>query len=669
MKTVTEVSRSVPLRPLLTMFLPAAAAFLLTGGALDGLYSPWSLAVVSAAGVGWPGLSALLGAGLGAFLFLDFQAGLRHTASAILIFCAATAFCTTRLYRRPRFRPAAAVVMTLLVQSAYLFQRQPRQWTLCAAALTILWAAAALLPSLTDSSADGGTRQQAGFLLALGLCLSAYGWEVSGFRMGGLLAAALLLAAARRLTPAAAAAAGAVAGLVLDLYVGDTVLLTAVLSGAAAAASALQRRGRLLSPLAFCAVAAAVYLLLDGPDLLPLLCQCIAGAGLYLLLPEHLLPRLAQRAASVSRSAPSREEAATPAAAFRAVYDSFFTDTTPPRPENPAVLFDRAAEQVCAGCLLRQDCWQTHYTDTYNAFNDACPHLLQRGSACAEDFPLHFTSRCLHFPRLLDALNDQLHQFLLRRTHRLQLEAAYQVAREQYAQMSEVLAVDAPAAAEPRFSCVTGTALRPRKGETLCGDQTASFDAGNAAYLLLSDGMGSGEAAHREAAMTVRLLKQFLQAGVEPSPALKTLNTALLLRCREGGGFTTIDLARIDRATGAVTLYKYGAAASYFKKHGRVVRYAGSALPAGLEEASQQPETIRFTLPPGGWLVLLSDGVTAGDGDEWVQDLLAGWEGSSPEELARRILTLSADHGGLSDDCAVLALYRPHAEASGRSQV
>ena len=51
MKTVTEVSRSVPLRPLLTMFLPAAAAFLLTGGALDGLYSPWSLAVVSAAGV------------------------------------------------------------------------------------------------------------------------------------------------------------------------------------------------------------------------------------------------------------------------------------------------------------------------------------------------------------------------------------------------------------------------------------------------------------------------------------------------------------------------------------------------------------------------------------------------------------------------------------------
>ena len=61
MKTVTEAVRSVPLRSLLTGFLPAAAAFLLSGAALDGLYSPWALAAVSAAGVSWPGLSALLG--------------------------------------------------------------------------------------------------------------------------------------------------------------------------------------------------------------------------------------------------------------------------------------------------------------------------------------------------------------------------------------------------------------------------------------------------------------------------------------------------------------------------------------------------------------------------------------------------------------------------------
>ncbi len=664
MKTVTEAVRSVPLRSLLTGFLPAAAAFLLSGAALDGLYSPWALAAVSAAGVSWPGLSALLGAGLGAFLFLDFQAGLRHTAAAILIFCANTAFCTTRLYRRPVFRPVAAVLMTLLVQSAYLIQRQPRQWALCAAACTVLYAAAALLPSLSDANAPAVSRGQALFLLGLGLSLTAYGWSFSGFRVGGMLAAALLMAAAKCLSPASAAAAGAVAGLTMDLFTGDAVLLTAVCCGGMGAASAVRERGRLAVPLVYTAAAMAVYTLLDGPDPLPLLFQSVAGAGLYLLLPQRLPLRLAQQA-----PAPSAQPEATPAAAFRAVYDSFFTEVSPPRPENPAVLFDRAAEQICAGCLLQRDCWQAHYNDTYNAFNDACPRLLRRGSACAEDFPLHFASRCLHFPQLLEALNDQLHQFLLRRAHRLQLEEAYQVARQQYAQMSEVLSSGVPVSAPPRFACRTSIALRPREGETLCGDQAASFEAGGAACLLLSDGMGSGEAAHREAAMTVRLLKQFLQAGVEPLPALKTLNTAMLLRCREGAGFTTIDLLRLDRSTGEAALYKYGAAPSYLKKLGRVTRYGGAALPAGLEGADRQPDVIRFVLPPDGWLVMVSDGVVGGDGDEWLQDLLAGWGGGTPDALARRILTMSAEHGGRSDDCAVLALHRLRGEENGPAQV
>ena len=664
MKTVTEAVRSVPLRSLLTGFLPAAAAFLLSGAALDGLYSPWALAAVSAAGVSWPGLSALLGAGLGAFLFLDFQAGLRHTAAAILIFCANTAFCTTRLYRRPVFRPVAAVLMTLLVQSAYLIQRQPRQWALCAAACTVLYAAAALLPSLSDANASAVSRGQALFLLGLGLSLTAYGWSFSGFRVGGMLAAALLMAAAKCLSPASAAAAGAVAGLAMDLFTGDAVLLTAVCCGGMGAASAVRERGRLSVPLVYTAAAMAVYTLLDGPDPLPLLFQSMAGAGLYLLLPQRLPLRLAQQA-----PAPPAQPEATPAAAFRAVYDSFFTEVTPPRPENPAVLFDRAAEQICAGCLLQRDCWQAHYNDTYNAFNDACPRLLRRGSACAEDFPLHFASRCLHFPQLLEALNDQLHQFLLRRAHRLQLEEAYQMARQQYAQMSEVLSPGMPVSAPPRFTCRTAIALRPKEGETLCGDQAASFEAGGAACLLLSDGMGSGEAAHREAAMTVRLLKQFLQAGVEPLPALKTLNTALLLRCREGAGFTTIDLLRLDRSTGEAALYKYGAAPSYLKKLGRVTRYGGAALPAGLEGADRQPDVIRFVLPPDGWLVMVSDGVVGGDGDEWLQDLLAGWGGGTPDALARRILTMSAEHGGRSDDCAVLALHRLRGEENGPAQV
>ena len=524
MKHLLAAARQCALRIPAEAAVCCAAAFLLTAVSTGGQYAPWALAAVAVAGVGWRGLAAVVCAGVGALAFLDFQPGLRHAAAAVLIFCANTAFCPSRLYRHPRFRPTAAVCAAALTQLPYLIARSGREWLLCGASLALLY---------------------------------------------------------------------------------GTVRLT---------------------------------------------------------LASHAGARLPETAGA---------GAAAPAAAFQAVYDSLAAEMPLLRPENPAVLFDRAAEQVCRDCPLRADCWQSHYSDTYNAFNDACPVLLQRGRALAEDFPLYFACRCIRFPRLLEALDSQLRDYLQRRLHHARLDAAYRLAREQYRQVAQAL-TPASKTAPPRRSaitCRTASALRPKNGEKLCGDQCDAFDVGDSVYMALSDGMGSGEAAHREAAMTVRLLKQFLQAGVEPLPALKTLNTAMLLRCREGAGFTTIDLLRLDRSTGEAALYKYGAAPSYLKKLGRVTRYGGAALPAGLEGADRQPDVIRFVLPPDGWLVMVSDGVVGGDGDEWLQDLLAGWGGGTPDALARRILTMSAEHGGRSDDCAVLALHRLRGEENGPAQV
>ena len=105
------------------------------------------------------------------------------------------------------------------------------------------------------------------------------------------------------------------------------------------------------------------------------------------------------------------------AAAFRELYDAMFRSNTPETGENPSVIFDQAAEQVCRGCLLVKRCWQAEYGETYNAFNDACGAMLKRGKAEAEDFPLFFTSRCLHFPELLDAVNRAKTTFFTDRYH------------------------------------------------------------------------------------------------------------------------------------------------------------------------------------------------------------------------------------------------------------
>ena len=627
-----------------------AAALLLTAAAPGGQYAPWALAAVAAAGVGWPGLLAVVCAGLGALLFMDFQPGLRHTAAALLIFCANTALCNTRLYRRPRFRPMAAVCAAGLTQLPYLIQRGGRQWALCMASLALLYGAAALLPDLLpESAAEQADKRRAWFLLLLGVCAVPAGWTVMGFSPAAVLTAVLLLYFVGRAPAPDAAAAGALAGLTLDLCGTGELYLAVVLCAAASAAAGLRSGQRVPAAAAFCAAGVLAALLLGEVRPLAVLCQLLTAAGVWLLLPEKEGPLLTA-AGEVS------PEAAAPAAAFRAVYDSLEDHAPLLRPENPAVLFDRAAEQVCRDCPLRSDCWQTHYTDTYNAFNDACPALLRRGQALAEDFPPYFAARCVRFPKLLGALDGQLHDFLQRRLHHGRLDAAYRLAREQYRQVAEVLSRTAPAERLRRahLTCRTAALLRPKTGEKHCGDQCAVFDAGGLTCLALSDGMGSGESAHCEAAMTIRLLRQFLQAGIEPLPALKTLNTAAMLRCQGGAGFTTIDLACLDRAEGVLTLYKYGAAPSYIKRQGAVARYRAQALPAGLESADGDVPPQRVAVSPGSWLVQVSDGV-AGEDDEWLQDLLAGWDGTSPRALAEELLRQSVQRTGGADDCAVPA--------------
>ena len=174
--------------------------------------------------------------------------------------------------------------------------------------------------------------------------------------------------------------------------------------------------------------------------------------------------------------------------------------------------------------------------------------------------------------------------------------------------------------------------------------------------LLLADGMGSGEPARKESALTCRLLRQFLEAGIEPEAALKTLNAAMALRGAETGTFTTIDLCVFDPATEEAAFYKYGAAPSYLKKGGAVRRVTGGSLPAGLRGTPTPPDVTRARLEPGGFVVMVSDGVTLGNDEcPWLIDLLSDPLPDSMDSLRLDILR-RAIASGSPDDLSALAI-------------
>lgn len=205
---------------------------------------------------------------------------------------------------------------------------------------------------------------------------------------------------------------------------------------------------------------------------------------------------------------------------------------------------------------------------------------------------------------------------------------------------------------------VAGAACQKKDGQMVSGDTGAWFKHDDGAlYVLLCDGMGSGRLAQRESTLAVRLLEQFLRAGVRPENALRTVSAALALRGEEEIGFTTVDLLRVDLFTGEASVYKYGAAPTYVKKGNAVSRITGAALPAGLAGGEGGlPDVSQLKLEAGDCVVLITDGVTGGGSDQWLRDKVSAFDGASPKELAQALLEESGAQAGAADDRTVLVI-------------
>ena len=646
-------------------FLAAA----LTATQTPGDYAPFALGCVAACGPGAGGIAALLGAGVGAVLFLDFSGALPFLAAAILIFTTAAAFQGLKLLEGPLFHPLAGAGLFLAVSGIYVLQSLSplRNLAPCLAATALVGISAWYYQPLLQA---GGERPEPDSLLFLAgsILLALVDVELAGVSVGRSLLCLLLAYTAYQRGAMTGVAAGLGAGLAADFCSGRGGVLFGAAYGLAGLLAGSRSSGRRIwAALAFWG-AAALAALPAGLST-PLLPEAAVGAVLFLMLPGRAFGgKRVMRGETPEFPAAlegMRAQLTRMAAALRALYDSMGRAAPVSTEENPAVVFDWAAEKVCRGCALCELCWQKEYTGTFNALNDATPFLLERGRALAKDFPSYFADRCIHLPDFLTAVNGELSAFLLRRQYRGRLADTRAQAAGQYAQLSELLSGAAetleaqPTAAETLLTYRVGAALRPKEGENVSGDSVTQFETEDGRLcLLLSDGMGCGEEARRESALAVRLLERFLRAGVETSGALKTLNSALTLRAEVSESFTTIDLLTLSLRDGAAEVYKYGAAPSYVKRGARVRRITGSCLPAGLQSADTRPETTGFTLEKGSFFVMLSDGVADVNDDGWLMALLEKFQGDDPQALASAILAAGRERRGGDDDCAVLALYR-----------
>lgn len=462
-KKRTALSRRALLRS-----MEAAIGFLmgavLSGAELFGLYAPFGVAATAAAGSGITGFSTMAGACLGYLCLEGMTDGMRYAASAILTYSVAFAFYDTKLYRRVWFMPTIAMVLSamtgIICRGGQGWYGQDLVYFVTEVALTGAAAVCyhVIYSQWPETAADFRAltpRQWAGVLMLAGTVLMALGRVeiLRTFSLGRLLAAVGVMTAAR-LGLGAGVLAGASAGVALDLARGGTPWCSLLFSLAGLTCGLCRDKKKIVAALVYSLTAAfAILWIREDSSGLGMFLETAIGAILFLLLPmpawavsadEAAVPAFASSADTL-RTGRLREAAG----AFHDLCDAMQTALRPERidPENPAEIFTRAADKVCARCVLRSTCWQKDYETTKSVLNDATGPAVDRGRALATDFAGHFSARCVHFPAFLGAVNQQLTAFLRRRQTLWRTRETRSTLCAQYAQMDKLLTQAAEAAA------------------------------------------------------------------------------------------------------------------------------------------------------------------------------------------------------------------------------
>lgn len=197
---------------------------------------------------------------------------------------------------------------------------------------------------------------------------------------------------------------------------------------------------------------------------------------------------------------------------------------------------------------------------------------------------------------------------------------------------------------QPDYYCLTGVARMVKEEQQVSGDSFSFFyeNEGELA-MILSDGMGSGEAAEQESESVLLLLERMLSAGFREETAIRLINSVLALRA-EQNSFATLDISRINLYGGTCEFIKIGGAATYIKRGKWLECVEAKTLPIGMLQKVDYDFLVK-KLYDGDYIIMMSDGVLDAvpepERAEFLQQIIGEEPGQNPQVIAGRILNAS----------------------------
>ena len=158
-----------------------------------------------------------------------------------------------------------------------------------------------------------------------------------------------------------------------------------------------------------------------------------------------------------------------------------------------------------------------------------------------------------------------------------------------------------------RVKVKTYVATAIKDGSDVSGDCFEYAGRSDKYYVVLCDGIGSGEEAFNESNGTIDLLSRFLYTDFTEEQILKTLNSLLLLKF-DDERFVTFDMQIIDYGSKEVRFYKAGAPPTFIISGGTIEKIEGKSLPMGILD-NFEFNMFKRVVRKNDIIIMISDGI------------------------------------------------------------
>jgi serine phosphatase RsbU (regulator of sigma subunit) len=222
------------------------------------------------------------------------------------------------------------------------------------------------------------------------------------------------------------------------------------------------------------------------------------------------------------------------------------------------------------------------------------------------------------------------------------------------------------------------TAYTPAEGLAAGDFFLVARSIDGAVIVVLGDAVGHGLEAARRAAYVRTTIALYAQYTSDPIAILRLANTAVTER-DPGTEYVTALCAVFSPGSGTVTWASAGHPAPWDLDRGVPLGSVRNSLPLGIEP-TLDGEVMTTTLPPGGGVLLYTDGLpearTARDvarhelfGEDAARDTLLALNGAGPDAIVAGLNAAAVRHahGAMADDLCIVAVRldavvaQPHA--------